>query len=198
MARGFNDKDLTLIKKGLLTEGKERLKITGLKKTTVDDLVRAVCISKGAFYKFYPSKEALFFHVLELAQEKPKQKFLDLCDDLDYNSVDSLKDAISQAVFSEEMDAYLRLFNKEEYDYIFRVIEPHILSKHLHKDYEFIKKAFRKLEMAGLDVIIEPEQVQAYLVGFTCIFFEREKIGDKFFAAIVNSYIDSFVDRLLF
>ena len=36
-----------------------------MKKTSVDQLTRAVGIAKGSFYKFYESKEMLFFAVLE-------------------------------------------------------------------------------------------------------------------------------------
>lgn len=35
----------------------------GVKKTTVDELVKRVSIPKGTFYLFYPSKEQLFFDV---------------------------------------------------------------------------------------------------------------------------------------
>ena len=37
----------------------------GMKKTSVDQLTKAVGIAKGSFYKFYESKEMLFFAVLE-------------------------------------------------------------------------------------------------------------------------------------
>lgn len=37
----------------------------GMKKTSVEQLTRAVGIAKGSFYKFYESKEMLFFAVLE-------------------------------------------------------------------------------------------------------------------------------------
>ena len=36
-----------------------------MKKTSVDQLTKAVGIAKGSFYKFYESKEMLFFAVLE-------------------------------------------------------------------------------------------------------------------------------------
>ena len=36
-----------------------------MKKTSVDQLTRAVGIAKGSFYRFYESKEMLFFAVLE-------------------------------------------------------------------------------------------------------------------------------------
>jgi len=36
----------------------------GLKKTTIEDLVKPVKISKAAFYRFFPSKEALYAELL--------------------------------------------------------------------------------------------------------------------------------------
>ena len=36
-----------------------------MKKTSVDQLTKAVGIAKGSFYKFFESKEMLFFAVLE-------------------------------------------------------------------------------------------------------------------------------------
>ena len=36
-----------------------------MKKTSVDQLTKAVGIAKGSFYKFYESKEMLFFAVLD-------------------------------------------------------------------------------------------------------------------------------------
>ena len=42
----------------------------GYKKTSVDDLCKQVGISKGAFYLFFESKEALFCEVLCFVQEQ--------------------------------------------------------------------------------------------------------------------------------
>lgn len=39
--------------------------VVGMRQTTVDQLVEAAGISKGAFYKFYSSKEMLFLDLLE-------------------------------------------------------------------------------------------------------------------------------------
>ena len=42
---------------------KKNRKIKGVKKTTVDELVKRTGIPKGTFYLFYPSKEMLLFDV---------------------------------------------------------------------------------------------------------------------------------------
>ena len=49
-----------------VAEGTRRCAVTlGMKKTSVEQLTKAVGIAKGSFYKFYESKEMLFFAVLE-------------------------------------------------------------------------------------------------------------------------------------
>ncbi len=37
----------------------------GLRKTTVDEIIRVAKIAKGTFYKYFPDKEALFLEVVE-------------------------------------------------------------------------------------------------------------------------------------
>ena len=51
--------------KGRLKEAtRQSLSMNGIKKTTVDSLVKEVNIPKGTFYLFYKSKEILVFEVL--------------------------------------------------------------------------------------------------------------------------------------
>ena len=47
----------------LLKETRHCAVTLGMKKTSVDQLTKAVGIAKGSFYKFYESKEMLFFAV---------------------------------------------------------------------------------------------------------------------------------------
>jgi AcrR family transcriptional regulator len=65
MARAFSEKEKEHIRARLKDGARECLGRFGVRKTTIDQLVEMAGISKGAFYKFYPSKEALFFSVLE-------------------------------------------------------------------------------------------------------------------------------------
>ena len=65
MVRAFSEKEKGYIKSRLKDAARECLGRFGVRKTTIDQLVEMAGISKGAFYKFYPSKEVLFFSVLE-------------------------------------------------------------------------------------------------------------------------------------
>lgn len=70
MARSFTEREKENIKKSLQEACKQSWTQYGYKKTGVDDLCRQVGISKGAFYLFFESKEALFCEVLCSVQEQ--------------------------------------------------------------------------------------------------------------------------------
>ncbi len=61
----FTDYETEQLRKALLKEARRCAVTLGMKKTSVDQLTRSVGIAKGSFYKFYESKEMLFFAVLE-------------------------------------------------------------------------------------------------------------------------------------
>lgn len=70
MSRGFSDREKEKIKISLLRACKENWTKHGYKKTSIDDLCKTVGISKGAFYLFFQSKEALFCEVLCSVQDE--------------------------------------------------------------------------------------------------------------------------------
>lgn len=61
----FTEYETEQLRKALLKETRRCAAALGMKKTSVDQLTKAVGIAKGSFYKFYESKEMLFFAVLE-------------------------------------------------------------------------------------------------------------------------------------
>lgn len=64
MPRTFSEQERTYIQEQLRAEAKKCLATYGIRKTTVDELVRRVGIPKGTFYLFYESKERLLFEVI--------------------------------------------------------------------------------------------------------------------------------------
>ena len=70
MARSFTEREKENIKKSLQEACKQSWTQYGYKKTSVDDLCKQAGISKGAFYLFFESKEALFCEVLYSVQEQ--------------------------------------------------------------------------------------------------------------------------------
>ena len=64
MARSFSKREKENIRKSLIDICKQNWTQYCYKKTSVDELCKQVGISKGAFYLFFESKEALFCEVL--------------------------------------------------------------------------------------------------------------------------------------
>jgi AcrR family transcriptional regulator len=64
MPKSFSDSEKAFIRERLMREAETCLAAFGIRKTTVDELVRRVKIPKGTFYLFYASKEALIFDVI--------------------------------------------------------------------------------------------------------------------------------------
>ena len=61
MPKIYSETERTDIKDNLKREANILMIERGIKKTTVDELVKRAGIPKGTFYLFYPSKEMLLF-----------------------------------------------------------------------------------------------------------------------------------------
>ena len=64
MARSFSEREKEHIRNHLMELCRQSWARYGYKKTSVDELCKKAGISKGAFYIFYESKEALFCEVI--------------------------------------------------------------------------------------------------------------------------------------
>ena len=61
----FSEEENIRIREALISEAKKCAVTIGMRKTSVVELTDAVGVSKGSFYKYFESKELLFFTVLE-------------------------------------------------------------------------------------------------------------------------------------
>jgi AcrR family transcriptional regulator len=73
MPKPFSEEEKYQIKLKLLQAASDSMVQFGIKKTSIDELVRIVGISKGGFYLFYPSKESLIFDVIQTTQENIRE-----------------------------------------------------------------------------------------------------------------------------
>lgn len=76
MTRSFSEQEKEDIRKRLLDLGLKHFSTYGFKKTNVDEIARAAGISKGAFYRFYESKEMLFMDVMEQVEVRGREEIL--------------------------------------------------------------------------------------------------------------------------
>ena len=68
--KAFTPEEKDYITQQLVDKGRSNFTKYGIRRTTVEELTKAVGIAKGSFYLFFESKEELYFHILgiEVAQ----------------------------------------------------------------------------------------------------------------------------------
>ncbi len=113
MGRSFTKREKEKIRQSLQDACKQSWTRYGYKKTSIDELCRQTGISKGAFYLFYESKEALFCEVLCQVQQQ-------ICDGaakilIEYQDKRGAAEALKYIY--REYDKHNFLYNAESVDY---------------------------------------------------------------------------------
>jgi len=101
MPRRFTREEEDAIRTALLGAGRRIMGARGVRKTSIDELVREAGISKGSFYRFFPGKEALALDVLAGWEREFHQGIHDLFRTAEPRGVDETA-AVLSAVFLEE------------------------------------------------------------------------------------------------
>lgn len=91
MSKGFTNTERNAISIALIEVFEEELRFQKINKISIDDLVKKVGISKGSFYNFYPSKEILFFHVINNIQKKLFDEMMIIANKKKLTNKDKLK-----------------------------------------------------------------------------------------------------------
>ena len=143
----FTDEQNEKIRNDLICEARHFGVTVGMRKTSVEQLTKAVGISKGSFYKFFDSKELLFFAVLEDIHAEcfaAAQKSLQ--DNAALDPADRTAAAILAACrWLSETKAFVFIENDSEF--LLRRLPEEVKTAHYHDDETHIRAL---LEEGGL------------------------------------------------
>lgn len=135
MPKSFTESERNYIKTRLLEEAKDCLGRYGMKKTTVDELVKRVNIPKGTFYLFYETKELLFFDVLLKYHDELQNKLIE--------RIEAIKEGINPATLTEliyelykavEDSFLLNFITSGDMELLLRKLPPETAGDHAIKD----------------------------------------------------------------
>ena len=143
MPKTFSESERAYIKERLFAEAQKCLATYGIRKTTIDELVKRVGIPKGTFYLFYESKEQLLFEVItefdKEAQEQMIKAFTALPGMPD---ADAFTDIILR-FYRRVGESFLpRLMQSGELEYFMRTVPPELSRQHAERDEEAMKRMF--------------------------------------------------------
>ena len=185
MPKGFTNHEKDLIRKRLLKEAYKQFSAYGLRKTNIEELAEAAKISKGAFYLFYESKEALFMDVAEEAEQRYRHKMLATA-----NLPGPSPRARLCAVFKTAFDLLttmpvLQFFRSSDYDLLFRKIPVEKLQEHLASDRVFFEELVNHCQNAGIPIRVQPEEISRLLYPLVLAILHEDDLSlDNFGGSI--------------
>lgn len=174
MAKAFTEQETDIILQNLKASARRYAASQGVRKTTVDELAQETGISKGAFYKFYSSKELLFFEILEDMHTEIYEASAGV---LKQNDTQSSADRAAKAVLTAckvMMDSGMLDFMERDVPFLLRKIPADVLEQHYHGDEVHIKEL---LVNAGLEPAVGMELAVATVRGLFLTVSHRENIG---------------------
>ena len=122
MPKSYSEQEREYIDKRLREEAMNCMCSYGIRKTTVDELVRRVRIPKGTFYLFYESKEQLLFQVLMQFHENMEKQLLERVDSLAGRPLDveTVTDLLMDFFRRADEAPIIRLMNSGELEILAR------------------------------------------------------------------------------
>lgn len=147
MPKSYSEQEREYIKKRLKEEAAKCLAQYGVRRTTVDEIVKRVNIPKGTFYLFYKSKELLLFDViLEQHENVSRELYQAISDIADAGiSAEKLTDVIFEFYKMTEKMLILKLLDINEVELLIRKLPREIVEEHLQDDADTIEKMFALL-----------------------------------------------------
>ena len=166
-----------MIRKDLLDEALRCAVTIGMRKTSVEQLTEAVGIAKGSFYKFYESKELLFFAVLEdIHTELYEVADRTLAEAAELPPAERTAQAIL-AVCARLSDTGAMTFIENDADALLRRLPEAVKAEHYHDDETHVRAL---LEKNGLVPKGGMELAAATVRGLILTVSHKEQIGKRY------------------
>ena len=179
MPKTFTDSERTYIKNRLMEEAKLCLSQFGIRKTTVDELVKRVNIPKGTFYLFYESKELLFFDVFckfhDELQAKLISKIAVIREDI---NLLLLTELILELYKLVEKSFMLRFLTNGEMELLIRKLPPELAKSHSERDDFSVEQL---LSLVPNFKAVNAKAFSAALRGIFLSMLHKHEIGEEVF-----------------
>ena len=190
MPKGFTEYEKELIRKRLLEQGQRLFSAYGLKKTNIEEIAKAAGISKGAFYNFYESKEALFMEVIEQAEIHLRQEILAVVDLPGSSPRARLFAVLKKAFTLIETIPMLQFFSGSDYDLVFRRIPPEKLQQHLTADQAFFEELITRCQQAGIPIRAPSEQIIGLLYPLVMAVLHKDDLRREQFSGSIDMLLE--------
>ncbi len=194
MPKALSEKERAYVKQRLMEEAEDCLAKYGVRKTTVDELVKRVHIPKGTFYLFYESKEQLFYDVLLKFHEDIQHELMEkLSSLLKSITPDALTDAIFSMYQRVESSFLYPLMMSGEIELFMQKLSPEIVEAHAHTDDLQVEQLIRLVPN------MQAEHVAHFSAALRAVFLSmlhKREIGEQAFGEALYILIRGVVKQM--
>lgn len=196
MPKSYTEQERAYIIERLKEEATDCLTKYGVKKTTVDELVKRVKIPKGTFYLFYPSKELLLFEVFLELHEKIELQLLEGFAQIEKDNItlEQMTDLIFRFYKIADESPLIKLLTSGDIELLARKLPKEAISEHFVQDDFLIEKIFSMVPN------VKDKDVETFSTAFRNIFFTmvyKKEMGEKNYDESLKLLIRGLVIQLL-
>lgn len=181
MPKTFTDEEREYIRSRIKAEAMNCMRQYGVKKTTVDELVRRADIPKGTFYLFYKSKELALFDALQeidkTMHDEMTAQAVTMVSGID---ADKLTDFIMAFYRKGDELGIFDIISGGGLELLFRKLPRDLVERHLNEDQGDIAQM-----LGALGIIVKDEALVS--AAFYGIFYEmshKAEMGERFWDVI--------------
>lgn len=185
----FSDNELLIVQQSIYEKGKQLFIDLGLKKTSIDDIIQACDIGKGTFYKFYSSKEELYFTILK-REESNYQLVVEQVITSGKEGPELMTMLIKELFCFYQANAFLQLFfERKEMSLLLKKIplEEVLLysNEQRLKFVRLVEVLINEKRMANMN----PEIVEAIIRSILILSVHKQEIGKDVYSEVMESII---------
>lgn len=183
MPKSYSEQERAYIRERLKEEAADCLATYGVRRTTVDEIVRRVNIPKGTFYLFYQSKELLLFEVIQEQQQSINRRLFQVISGLSGTKVsaEELTDAIYAFYKMAEEMPILKLIGTGEVELLARRLPREAVQAHLQDDTDTIGEM---LAMLPVKKDVDTNVVSAAFHAVYYATLHKAEIGEAYDQAL--------------
>lgn len=194
MPRPFTEVERASIHERLLEAGRELFVRRGIRATTVEQLSRAAGISKGAFYTFYPSKEALFFALVEEIETATQQRLEAQVSAAPHDAVRLL---LRTSLTARDENPLLGLATSEEAVSVLRTLTPEEQHSFMNRDVEMTTAILTTLASRGVHLSVSSTELAGLLRALVFVAMHRDDIGARVAPAVEDFLVAALAKALV-
>jgi AcrR family transcriptional regulator len=182
MPKAFTERENELIKNRLVELGYKLFSAYGLKKANVEEIAKAAGISKGAFYNFYESKEALFMDVAELAEQRFRQELLAVIELPGPSPRTRLTAVFKKAFDLLKTIPVLQFITGSDFDLLLRRVPPEKFQEHMANDQKFLNDLIVRCKNAGIPIQVPVDEMAGLLYPLVMAGLQQNDLGPNYFS----------------